>query len=67
MSDDKKARMRTAADVVKRLRWDPDLPVDDFTMGYLDRFRGVLEKRLASVPWDDVRSPVLLQSRHMRI
>ena len=29
--------MKTAADVISRLQWDKKLPVDKFTVGYIDR------------------------------
>ena len=29
--------MKTAADVISRLQWDKQLPVDKFTVGYIDR------------------------------
>lgn len=35
-------------------RWDPDLPAQHFTMGFEDRFVGIIEKRLDNVPWDDL-------------
>ena len=31
--------------------WDPTLTIADFTVGYLDRFRGVLEKSFADFNW----------------
>ena len=33
--------MKTAADVISRLQWDRQLPVDKFTVGYIDRFKPV--------------------------
>lgn len=35
--------MKTAADVINRLKWDSTLPAKEFTVGYLDRFVGVVE------------------------
>ena len=29
--------MKTAADVISRLQWDKQMPVDKFTVGYVDR------------------------------
>ena len=57
MATKKGARMRTAGDVVKRLLWDPALPEDGFTVGYLDRFVGILEEDFygdADLVWTDV-------------
>lgn len=39
-------RFRTAADVMNRLRWDPELDSADFVVGYEDRFLGAQEKAL---------------------
>jgi len=36
-------RMRTSLDVIKRLQWDENLPQDFFTIGYVDRFKGIVE------------------------
>lgn len=38
----KKPPLRTAADVIQRIRWDPRLDPADFSVGYVDRFRGRL-------------------------
>lgn len=52
----KKPRMRTAADVIKRLLWDASLPEEGFSVGYLDRFVGVLEEPFNAddAVWQDV-------------
>lgn len=39
-------KLRTAGDVMNRLRWDPHLDSADYLVGYLDRFTGVQEKLL---------------------
>jgi uncharacterized protein (UPF0248 family) len=41
-------KLRTAIDVLNRLRWDPDLDPDDHSIGYLDRFEGIQEKRVSA-------------------
>ena len=48
--------MKTAADVISRLQWDRQLPVDNFTVGYIDRFRGVLEQPFTAFCWEDLAS-----------
>lgn len=49
MASTKLERMRTAEDVIKRLEWDIlDHAVHGFTVGYLDRFLGVMEESLES-------------------
>lgn len=48
----KKPRLRTAADVIQRIRWDPRLDPADFTVGYADRFLGVLEEPFGAFCWD---------------
>ncbi|KAL8593697.1 hypothetical protein ACOMHN_057524 [Nucella lapillus] len=52
----KKPPMKTADDVVKRILWDDKLDKDDFLVGYLDRFRGVLEKYFSAFSWEDLAS-----------
>ena len=54
--DVKKAPMRQATDVISRILWDPDLPTEEFTVGYLDRFVGVVEKPFSSFSWEDIAS-----------
>ncbi|KAH6672411.1 2'-5' RNA ligase superfamily-domain-containing protein [Halenospora varia] len=39
--------LRPAQDILSRIRWDPDLNVDNFMVGYEDRFAGVKEIELA--------------------
>jgi hypothetical protein len=35
--------MKTAYDVIKRIQWDEMIPAEFFTIGYLDRFTGIVE------------------------
>ena len=53
-AEGKKAPMRQAIDVISRILWDPDLPSEDFTIGYLDRFVGVMEKPFSAFSWEDI-------------
>ena len=39
-AEEKKTSMKTAEDVISRIRWDDQLPKDDFIVGYIDRFVG---------------------------
>ncbi|KAK5651549.1 hypothetical protein OQA88_11914 [Cercophora sp. LCS_1] len=39
-------KFRTAADVMNRIRWDPEMDSADFVVGYEDRFVGAREKAL---------------------
>ena len=48
--------MKTAADVIARLQWDRQLPIEKFTVGYIDRFRGVLEQPFTAFCWEDLAS-----------
>ena len=48
--------MKTAADVISRLQWDKQLPIDKFTVGYVDRFKGVLEQPFNAFCWEDLAS-----------
>ena len=52
----KKKSMKTASDVISRIQWDDDLPTEDFTVGYLDRFVGIVEKSFNSFSWEDIAS-----------
>ncbi|XP_045117558.1 leukocyte receptor cluster member 9-like [Portunus trituberculatus] len=51
-TDEKKPPLRTAGDVRKRIQWDVDLPKEHFTIGYLDRFTGVVEKPFTAFTWE---------------
>ncbi len=50
----KKSSMRTASDVISRILWDPDIKSEDCTIGYLDRFVGIIEKPFAAFSWEDI-------------
>lgn len=39
-------KLRTATDVLNRLRWDSAMDSDDYVVGYEDRFTGIKEKAL---------------------
>ena len=65
--DAKKPSMKTADDVIKRILWDDKLDKDDFLVGYLDRFRGIVEKYFSAFSWEDIASvdyDVLAVPRH---
>ncbi|KAL4831899.1 hypothetical protein H8958_017212 [Nasalis larvatus] len=49
----KKPPLRTAADVIQRIRWDPRLDPADFSVGYVDRFLGVREEPFGAFCWDE--------------
>lgn len=51
-TDMKKTPLKTAGDVRKRIQWDPDLQKEYFTIGYLDRFSGVVEKSFTAFSWE---------------
>lgn len=53
-NDGKKAPLRQAVDVISRILWDPDLQSEDFTIGYLDRFVGIIEKPFSAFSWEDL-------------
>ena len=55
-SDAKKPSMKTAEDVIKRILWDDKLDRDDFLVGYIDRFRGIVEKYFSAFSWEDIAS-----------
>lgn len=44
--------MRTADDVISRILWDSSLDPTDFSVGYLDRFLGILERPFSEFSWD---------------
>ncbi|MBN3277956.1 LENG9 protein, partial [Polyodon spathula] len=52
----KKPRMKTAEDVIARILWDPQLRAEEFSVGYLDRFVGVLERPFSEFCWEDLAS-----------
>lgn len=49
----KKPALRTAADVIQRIRWDPRLDPAEFSVGYTDRFLGVQEEPFCAFCWDE--------------
>lgn len=52
-AESKKPALRTAADVIQRIRWDPRLDPGDFSVGYTDRFLGVQEEPFCAFCWDE--------------
>lgn len=52
----KKAPMKTATDVISRIQWDNKLDPKNFTIGYLDRFIGIIEKKFTDFSWEDIAS-----------
>ncbi|PVD24647.1 hypothetical protein C0Q70_15131 [Pomacea canaliculata] len=53
-ADDKRAPLKTAEDVVNRVLWDDKLKKEDFFVGYLDRFKGTVEKNFSTFSWEDI-------------
>ncbi|XP_074646563.1 uncharacterized protein LOC141902640 [Tubulanus polymorphus] len=53
---EKKPPMKTATDVISRILWDENLPTDEFTVGYIDRFVGLVEKPFSAFSWEDIAS-----------
>lgn len=45
---EKKPKFRTAADVMNRLKWDPQIDSSEYIIGYEDRFLGARERPLAA-------------------
>lgn len=39
-------KFRSSADVISRLRWDPEMDSSDYVVGYEDRFLGIMERAL---------------------
>lgn len=54
--EEKKVSMKTAGDVISRILWDESLPSDQFTVGYMDRFIGMVEKNFSAFSWEDLAS-----------
>ena len=50
----KKCAMRTAEDVINRIKWDEMVPEQCFTVGYLDRFLGLQEEHFSTFSWEDL-------------
>ena len=47
-------KMRTVMDVVHRIQWDEDLNPEEFVVGFLDRFDGLVEEDFKYFDWSDV-------------
>lgn len=54
--DSKLPSMKTADDVVKRIIWDEMLEKDDFIVGYVDRFTGLVEQSFSLFTWEHLAS-----------
>ncbi|KAI1881385.1 hypothetical protein JX265_000211 [Neoarthrinium moseri] len=39
-------KFRSSADVINRIRWDPNMDSSDYIVGYEDRFLGIMEREL---------------------
>lgn len=52
----KKPAMKTADDVISRILWDAQVPTECFSIGYLDRFLGILEEPFTAFSWEDLAS-----------
>ncbi|XP_078233153.1 leukocyte receptor cluster member 9 [Pogona vitticeps] len=56
LSPSKKPAMKTAEDVISRLLWDAQVPAEHFSVGYLDRFLGIVEQPFNAFSWEDLTS-----------
>lgn len=54
--NEKLPSLKTAEDVISRIHWDTKLDKELFTVGYLDRFLGVVEKGFIELSWEDIAS-----------
>ena len=55
--DSGKKPMKTASDVIKRIQWDEMLAPEFFSIGYLDRFTGIVEDPFTKFTnWGDIVS-----------
>jgi uncharacterized protein (UPF0248 family) len=39
---EKKEKLRTAKNIIDKITWDPNLNKEDFRVGYLDKYEGLL-------------------------
>jgi hypothetical protein len=44
--EEKKEKLTTSDAIINRLKWDSSLPAEDFIIGYLDRFMGIIESTM---------------------
>jgi uncharacterized protein (UPF0248 family) len=49
-------KLRQPMDVVHRILWDDSLSHTDFTVGYIDRFVGIVERSFDEFDWTDITS-----------
>ncbi|EFQ27546.1 endonuclease/Exonuclease/phosphatase [Colletotrichum graminicola] len=56
-------KLRSALDVLNRLRWDPDMDSNDFLVGYEDRFLGPQEKALSAWKSEQTHEEFIPQHR----
>lgn len=50
----KKAPMKTAGDVRRRIQWDENISKEEITVGYMDRFLGLKECKFGNFDWGDI-------------
>ena len=43
--------MKTSLDVIKRILWDENLPSAHFSVGYIDRFVGIIDRPFDKFDW----------------
>jgi len=54
VEEEKKEKLTTSDSIINRLKWDPSLPGEDFVIGYLDRFIGIIESTMATHDWAEI-------------
>ncbi|KAL0483230.1 hypothetical protein AKO1_011535 [Acrasis kona] len=52
--ESKKVKLNTSESIINRLRWDSSLPSQDFVIGYLDRFLGIMESTLETHEFSEI-------------
>lgn len=59
--EEKKARLRTSADVYHRIKWESTKDASNYVIGYMDRFAGMMEMPFNEfVPIDEGGGKVFL-------
>ena len=51
----KKEKLRTAKNIIDKIVWDEHLNKEDFRVGYLDKYTGILESSLEELMKSEVK------------
>lgn len=51
----KKEKLRTAKNIIDKITWDPNMKAEDFRVGFLDKFEGILEMPFSELEGSEIK------------